>query len=761
MGYGEAALRYWDLGFHGVLPLPPRQKKPVPSGFTGYDGVYPKYPDVFAWTEQFPDGNIAIRMPNNVIGLDIDAYGDKTGAATYNRATRLWGPLPPTWTSTSRTDGISGIRFYRVPPGARLITQLGFADEGIGHVEIVQRVHRYAVVAPSIHPDTGKEYKWCDPDGFWTDDWPSVADLPDLPQRWLEAVAAPVDSPLADVDVAEALRSLPKGAMNVMVRHRCDEALADLTANKASRHDTTMRHVLALLRLAEQGREGVAEALGELGRAFVAAVGPDRGEGAAKAEYTRMVVGERGHGLIAGSPTVDIAEVSGVAEEHWRLAAPQVPQLEPGDDGYAGTGLGPQGPGGQAIAAEPPADPPASPYADFWDGRASLRTVRQFAYSRMCSPWSVLGVVMARALTIVPPWITLPPLIGGRGSLNAFVALVGPSGGGKGASESAAGELYPAPIHIAPLGSGEGIAHQYAHYDNKEKEVIWDRKATLFSESEIDTLAGISARTGSTLMGKLRNAYSGEEIGFSYADAARRITLGKHEYRLTLVLGVQPTKAGPLIGDAGGGTPQRFVWLPTVDPGISINPPMSPPPIKLDQRWGSYRRDICVPEVARMKVLESHVARARGEGDALDGHSLFTRLKVAFALAVIDGREDMTEDDWALSGVVMEVSDATRRMATNEIRRAEREENEARGEAMGEQRAVADAVAEEAKVAKVAAWTVRMLVEMGGKASWPRLHRRLTSERRKYLESALMRLAEDGRILIDDQRDIVLYEASR
>jgi hypothetical protein len=752
MGYGEAAQRYWDLGWHGVLPLPPGRKKPVPKGYTGYDGVYPKFPDVFAWAEEFPDGNVGLRMPDNVIGLDVDSYNGKTGGATYNRAVKLWGTLPPTWMSTSRSDGMSGIRMYRVPPGTRLITQLGFADEGIGHVEIVQRVHRYAVVAPSIHPDTGKEYRWADPEGYWAEEWPAVEDLPELPQRWLEALTETGDADVADVDVAEVLRALPAGPMNPWVRERTDQAIADLAAKKDSRHDTTTRHVLALLRLAETGREGVAQALKELGKAFVAAVAPDRGEGEAKSEYTRMVVGKRGHGLIAATPTVDIAAISGVAKEQWQLAGAQAPQEPPAT------------PEPSVTVVEPPAEPPAppeSPFADFWEERASLRTIRTFAYSRMCSPWSVLGVVMARALTMVPPWITLPPLIGGRGSLNTFIALVGPSGGGKGASESAAGELLPAKIHIAPLGSGEGIAHQYAHYDTKDKQIVWDRTAVMFSESEIDTLAGISARTGSTLMGKIRNAFSGEEIGFSYADSSRRITLGRHEYRLTLVLGVQPTRAATLIGDAHGGTPQRFVWMPTVDPGISINPPASPPSIVLRPQWDSYARSVAVPGVARHEILDNHVRRARGEGDALDGHSLFTRLKVATALAILDGRIDINEEDWELSATVMEVSDETRELCTKEIRRAEKEENQQRGEALGVQRAVADAVAEEAKVARVAGWIVRKLGELGGGASWSRLHRRMANRDREYLEPALMRLAEDVRITVTEDREIRLYEASQ
>jgi hypothetical protein len=66
-------------------------------------------------------------------------------------------------------------------------------------------------------------------------------------------------------------------------------------------------------------------------------------------------------------------------------------------------------------------DPPPD---EFWDARPALAHIRDFAYARMCSPWAVLGAVILNVLHHVPPGVTLPALIGGRGSLNTFVATV-------------------------------------------------------------------------------------------------------------------------------------------------------------------------------------------------------------------------------------------------------------------------------------------------------------------------------------------------
>ena len=135
---------------------------------------------MYAWAEEEPGGNLALRLPDGVIGIDVDAYDAKTGAATLAEAERRWGKLPPTYRSTSRDDGISGIRLYRVPPGTQLQTVIRFPELGIGDIEIVQRHHRYVMCWPSIHPN-GNRYRWiAEIDGSIMDQPPAVDDVPYL-----------------------------------------------------------------------------------------------------------------------------------------------------------------------------------------------------------------------------------------------------------------------------------------------------------------------------------------------------------------------------------------------------------------------------------------------------------------------------------------------------------------------------------------------------------------------------------------------------
>jgi hypothetical protein len=215
----------------------------------------------------------------------------------------------------------------------------------------------------------------------------------------------------------------------------------------------------------------------------------------------------------------------------------------------------------------------------FWDERPLLRHIFDFSRARRVSPWAVLGVELVRASTSTQPTLALPPLIAGYASLNLFVALVGISGSGKGGAERVASDAITMPIiERATLGSGEGIAHSYRK--RKRDGTIEElRSQMLFSVPEVDTLAAVAGRQGATLLPELRRAWSGESLGFAYADATRRLPMIEHSYRLGLILGVQPARARTLLDDIDGGTPQRFVWLPAIDRAAPDVAPTAPPPI--------------------------------------------------------------------------------------------------------------------------------------------------------------------------------------
>lgn len=182
----EQALDAWGAaGWPSVLPLPPGQKRPPPDGFTGAAGRDPTAEELARWRREQPYGNAALRLPLGVVGLDVDDYDGKHGGRTLAEHERHFGSLPPTWTITSRSDGVSGTRLYRALIDGDVRSELEGSD-----VDIICWRLRYAVIPPSLHPE-GRGYQLFGPGGSATDRVPRPKDLPDLPAAWLPALLKP------------------------------------------------------------------------------------------------------------------------------------------------------------------------------------------------------------------------------------------------------------------------------------------------------------------------------------------------------------------------------------------------------------------------------------------------------------------------------------------------------------------------------------------------------------------------------------------
>ncbi|MET8521517.1 bifunctional DNA primase/polymerase [Nocardioides sp. NPDC004968] len=401
--------------------------------------------------------------------------------------------------------------------------------------------------------------------------------------------------------------------------------------------------------------------------------------------------------------------------------------------------------------------------ADFWDARKSLRRVHDWARAREAAPLAVLGVVLARVVAATPANVVLPPIIGGEVSLNLFLALVAPSGGGKGAADRAAG----AAVNLAPAiesgagqdfretgpGSGEGIAHLFVRRDRKG-DVHQHTRAALLNAPEVDTLNGLKGRQGSTLMPELRKAWMGEPLGFAYADPAKRLPVDRHEYRLCAVVGVQPSRAGTLLDDASGGTPQRFLWLPTTDRNIPDETPPEPAALTWEAPvWPALVDRLRTLEVcaeAEDVIRSAHKARQRGHGDALDGHALLCREKVAAALAILDGHAGVRPDDWHLAGRLMEISDRTRAGVVAALQADQRRATVARAKAEGLREIERGKVVAEDGHQRAGRAIVRKLRSTDEWAAASDVRRALKHETRPHFESALEALSETGQVEISD-----------
>lgn len=756
IGYAVAASTYWEAGWRGILPLrrgckggseanlpvvhcDKHRPKASRSGtmscpdcvhYTGYAAIDPSFPDVLQWAETRPTDNLCLHLPDGIIGIDVDAYGAKTGAAALLEAIKRWGPLPPTTRSTSREDPVSGIRLYTVPAGTLLEDTITFPELGIGDIELIQRHHRYVVCWPSIHPEN-RLYWWRDDATQYTS-IPNPAALAQLPQAWIDGLKVTPRSLSDNYDIQVALTG---GEASPAVRTRFTQAVKELNLPGSSRHDTALRHVMAMLRLGKNGEPGVEPTLVLLREVFVAATSVDgsRTRDSARSEFNRMITNPNAARELAQP---------GVLDWMRELVKGQPPEPLP--------------------PAEPPPPPDpvknSTPLQDiengFWTSRESLRMVYTTALAKMCSPWAVLAQCTARALTQVRPHVTLPPLIGGPGSLNWFATVVARSGGGKGASAACARLLVPGPIAVRNVGSGEGIVAAFGRpaSDGSPADII---EALMFNTDEVDTLAALNNRTASTTLTVLRSGFSGETLGFSYAAKEKRRHIPAGTYRMTMIVGVQPARAGWLLADSGGGTPQRFMWFPGSDSRVARNPPWEAGPLSLpDPGEWQYPREIAIPLEASELILDEHVKRQNDNDEALDGHALYCREKFAYALAVLDGRVEMTLEDWQLSGIAAEVSTYVRERTVTAIRDAAKSDAEDRGEVRGIEMQAAESARDAAFEDHITGqlnWALSKILDAGDEGLSNReLLRASNSKRRKALAFALQRGQESELFRLDE-----------
>jgi hypothetical protein len=400
----------------------------------------------------------------------------------------------------------------------------------------------------------------------------------------------------------------------------------------------------------------------------------------------------------------------------------------------------------------------------FWASRPVLAHIQKWAQARRAAPWAVLGEAMAEAICHTPPGLRLPP---GDGTLNMLVAVVGKSGAGKNVAMKAARNalqwhgvvgLVENSVSRIPIGSGEGISRSFG-YTRKDKdtgEQVMSRScySAIFTIPEIDTFTAINGRPGATISPELRKLYSGEDLGFNWADPTRKVIIPEHSYRACVIAGVQPGRGEAILGDIEGGFAQRWLWLPAVDiyapdvkPGepypIVWNPPG--PISSLSSEDEKYVMKVC--DVALDTIDSERISTLRDmAGEDIQSQEMYTRLKVAAALALLDGSETVREEDWELSAFVMEISRRTRLTIEGHLAKKAHQAIIAGGRS--------DAIRETAKQAtivrtentRVAGNVIKQLKKAGDWVSYGKLKNSIAYKDREALPEAIRALLELKRI---------------
>jgi len=392
-----------------------------------------------------------------------------------------------------------------------------------------------------------------------------------------------------------------------------------------------------------------------------------------------------------------------------------------------------------------------------FDATPILQHIRAAAHSRMLGSGAVLANVLGRVLAEVPPGVVLPPTIGSAASLNLGFAMVGQSGDGKSATFKCGAEILginQKHLEIG-VGSGEGLIESFL-----EEQTVPDPRdptksirvkglvtppSRIFNVDEVEQLTKASGREGATIMSILRTALTGGAMKSANATAERRRSVDSETYRLVTYLGVQPTKSGPLLNEADAGTPQRLLWISTVDKTVPLEKPEWPGSID----WAGMiiyanQYEVQYPQHVKDLLMQQRYDRVHGKGDPLESHLMLTRLKVAAALAFLHDEMDITDQWWTLSGYLMEWSKKEQdrcRAVLNEV-----------GSAAARSRGRTSVVEEEAADAlrlDAVKERIRQILRKG-ESTWTQIHDRLSPKQRELLESAVEELSTRGEVVVEE-----------
>ena len=647
-----AALAYAEAGWY-ILPVRPGTKDPgsiVGKGWPAKSSRDPK--QITAWYVGTDYGIALHAGRSGAVIIDVD--DPDTVPDEVLLVMHSGGP----YQSTRADQSGRGHYLLLNDTGRRIGNSLGklATDKKWGEIRGANGV---IIAEPTEHPDGG-QYRW--------QRTGPVPALPDYLEEALPESATPEDT-ATDAQVKAFLDANNSGTLTEAVTGLANTLTAKL-ARGASCHMSTLGVVTDAMAEAAAGLYPAREALTALWPVYRKTVTTGTSTGRV---LTAKEAKDSFAGIIAWAVGQAPAKAAAAVERvRDRMPPPEIGVLE-------------------LEETEPPTLESLEDF--FWDRRENLNLIFTAALAQMASPWAVLACCAARLLALTPPTVRLPAIIGGEGSLNWFAAIVAKSGGGKGAAMAVADQLVASDdVYIRGAGSGEGMIEAYRRA-SEGQEV----QSILFSIDEVDSLASLKDRSGQTTMSVIRSGFSGETLGYTYRGRAKE-AVPKHTYRMTMLVSVQPDRAAALFDDAGGGTPQRFQWFIGRDKRITANPPEWPTrkgkprrfPLLSAYDFARAAGIVDVPDEVRDTVRQARAASMSGDDLALDGHALYCREKFAFALALIDGRTAISDEDWKLSGIAAAVSDWTRKETQRKLLIAQDESARARGRLLGISRSASD-----------------------------------------------------------------------
>ncbi len=341
---------------------------------------------------------------------------------------------------------------------------------------------------------------------------------------------------------------------------------------------------------------------------------------------------------------------------------------------------------------------------EFWGARELFKSIRQAAWASQTHPDAVLACVLTRAAGAAGHEVAFDT---GKslGTMSLFAVLLAKSGIGKSDAVKAATRLMRLPPHLCEpdggvnmdvfrdglaLSTGEGLAETFmgtveqeaTNPDGSAKFVVKGRGKNAVPEPEMvkvrkavrhrarfyvdegEVLTKLMhERSGATLGGHMRTAWSGAALSQSNASEERWRYVPAGSYTVGMIIGYQPETAVAMLSEVGPGTPQRFLWfgaqdteMPDPEEEFEFPESIVIPPEGL--RTGVIQFPAELRRWFRRQIWGKNVGQI--EFDPMDSHEPLMRAKLTALLCWLDGRMLVNRDDWVLAGMIWAVSGAIR-----------------------------------------------------------------------------------------------------
>lgn len=416
---------------------------------------------------------------------------------------------------------------------------------------------------------------------------------------------------------------------------------------------------------------------------------------------------------------------------------------------------------------------------EFWDSRPILQQIRWAAWQRMVCPEALLSATFATLVGHVMPNITVHGGIADPASINSMFLLIGDPGSGKSAILGAARTLYNFDGAVTPYAfvpsSGQGVVAAFGQWVKPRGAMIGTFQRTRFTATavvdESDTIRQLRTLQGSTLSSTLRSAAMGGMVGSHNANIETRTQLEPNTYSLSTIICAQPLLMDWLLTreELEGGLPQRFLWtptdlqytaegsIPTVDqiviplpfeatPGEPIGEAMGDGPIIQGPRPRHVMYAPARVMEAMKQAREDRMLYAVRDSRRNNAHIMLTTLKVSGYLALMDGRNGITDEDWDLASAVTNASTAMMEWVNSNLEAEAARSHRNKAIAAGRNAQVQDEARHAALVERTAG-RIKGLLETGPKTK-SQISQKLSAPQRELFDEALDtlldKIAEDG-----------------